>query len=224
MEINNLSELQTRWVALWNRIGFRENPEEQFARLEGSYSEPPRAYHNLVNVHQCLRQLDRVRHLADSAKALELALWFHDSIYDPQRHDNEERSAELAQEILFSKLHSPTAWEKSAQKVIPLLVREVKLLILATKHNAPPQGINASLIVDIDLSILGESVEAYDVFERQIAEEYRFVDKRSFAKGRAAVLRGFLERPYIYNTELFRQRFEANARKNLKCAIALLVT
>ena len=43
-----------------------------------------------------------------------------------------------------------------------------------------------------------------------------WVAEEDFQEGRANVLRGFLERPFIFSTELFRARYEQQARENIR--------
>jgi predicted metal-dependent HD superfamily phosphohydrolase len=133
---------------------------------------------------------------------VELALWFHDAIYDPRRYDNEELSAALAAETVSSFLSTTDT----------MALRE---LILATKHSAVPIDPDAALVVDIDLSILGRSKEIFDAYENGIREEYDWVPAKAFASGRASILKRFLERPRIYTHDFFFQRYESQARINL---------
>lgn len=63
--------------------------------LRGS-SEPHRKYHTLRDLDECCEKLDEVRALAQHPAEVELALWFHDAIYDVKRRDNEKKSADWA--------------------------------------------------------------------------------------------------------------------------------
>ena len=62
----------------------------------------------------------------------------------------------------------------------------------------------------------------YRQFERNVRSEYFFVRWPRYVAGRSAVLQGFLDRPRIYGTELFYQRYEAQARTNLSHALEAL--
>jgi predicted metal-dependent HD superfamily phosphohydrolase len=74
----------------------------------------------------------------------------------------------------------------------------------------------------MDLSILGAPKSAFDSYEAAVRREYAWVDDKAWRSGRAAVLRKFLARPRIFLTEAFRERFEAQARKNIARSIAAL--
>ena len=81
---------------------------------------------------------------------------------------------------------------------------------------------DAAFFLDMDLSILGAPQGAFDSYEAAVRREYAWVDDKAWRSGRAAVLEKFLARPQIFHTEAFRQRFEAQARKNIARSIAAL--
>jgi predicted metal-dependent HD superfamily phosphohydrolase len=173
------------------------------------YSEPHRCYHNLAHIEDCLGEFDRAKQLATDPTAVELAIWFHDAVYDPRAADNEERSAELAKDWL-SDVHASDA-----------LTDSVGRLILATKNHEASLHADAALLVDVDLSILGKPPEQFWEYERQIREEYAWVEKSVFAAKRAEILRRFLARERIYQTDIF-HRIEAQARANLRASVQRL--
>ena len=72
------------------------------------------------------------------------------------------------------------------------------------------------------LPILGADVATFDAYERAVREEYAFVDDAAFAKGRARVLRSFLDRDAIYGTTGGRALWEAAARANLERSLRAL--
>jgi len=89
-------------------------------------------------------------------------------------------------------------------------------------HLSPPTDSDPKLFADIDLSILGQAAAAFDEYERQVRVEYSWVPEPAFCAGRSAILRSFLERPSIYGTDFFREKYEAAARRNLSRSIARL--
>lgn len=188
---------------LWRRIGASGEPAPVFKLLQTHFSEKHRAYHNLKHINDCLDEFEVVRGRCDDADSVEFALWFHDVIYDPKAKDNEEQSAALA-------------WRVCGDVKLPAyFATRVRALILATKHTAEPQGNDARIIVDVDLSILGQSEATFDKYERNIRAEYTWVPEAQFRSGRAAILKGFLARPRIYSTEYFFDKYENAARANL---------
>jgi predicted metal-dependent HD superfamily phosphohydrolase len=206
--VNELSP--ERWEQLWRVAAERIPPPEYFQRLLTIYSEPHRRYHNQRHIADCLTEFDRVKSHAADPTAIELAIWFHDAIYDPRAADNEERSAELAKRWLK---------EFGASNAVADAVCQ---LVLATKHHDGSLHADAPLLVDVDLSILGQPPERFWKYERQIRAEYSWVEESMFASKRAEILEGFLARERIYRTGIFFQELEAQARKNLKASVQRL--
>jgi predicted metal-dependent HD superfamily phosphohydrolase len=199
---------KSRFEEMWRALGARSVAHEIVERLRTAYDEPHRAYHNATHISACLRLLDdpAVRALATHPAEVEAALWFHDAIYDTHASDNEERSAVLAEECLRRGGVAGDVASRIAEHV------------RATKSHIASSA-DGVLVIDIDLSILGESRTTFELFEEQIRREYSWVPPEQYAAGRIAVLRRFSERPEIYATPLFRARFEAPARANLIWAI-----
>src|SRR5678809_692845 len=81
-------------MALWRSAGTVE-PSGWYEQLTDAYAEPHRCYHTQQHIAECLEEFDEARHLARDPVAIELALWFHDAVYNPRAADNEEQSALL---------------------------------------------------------------------------------------------------------------------------------
>jgi len=198
-----MSQLE-RWSRFWGRLEADGNPEPVYRLLSDLYAEPQRAYHTLRHLTHCLDELEDARHLAEHPNDVEMALWFHDAIYDPKSKDNEQKSAELAQRIA-QEARLPEAFGT-----------RVAALILATRHHGLPEGADARLLVDIDLAILGRPRGEFDDYEANIRKEYLFVPWPEYRPARSAVLRSFLDRTAIYGTEFFQNKYESRAKANLE--------
>jgi predicted metal-dependent HD superfamily phosphohydrolase len=201
---------EVRWQELIGRCGGHADASDAYPRLLAAYQQPDRFYHNAAHIEDCLNWLDLSKSEAERPDEIELALWFHDAVYDSHASDNEERSA---------------AWAVTDLETVGIDVAvrtRVSDLILATKHKQPPISRDAELIVDIDLSILGRDWEAFSAYDRAIAEEYGWVPRDQYRAGRTAVLEGFLSRRTIFQTEFFRVRFEEQAKQNITAAISAL--
>lgn len=179
------------------------------AELCEMYSVEGRHYHTVQHIEDCLSKLNAVSD-CENREALQIAIWFHDAIYNPLRNDNEAESAKCADEWLTSIGAAPE------------LRGTVSRLIIATAHQTEPVSNDEKLIVDIDLSILGDSANDYDYYARNIRKEYAAFSDDDYAEGRQKVLRHFLERNSLYLTESSRKRFENQARQNLKSELARL--
>ena len=175
------------------------------ARLLACYAEPQRAYHTLQHLEECLVILDdaKTTGLITKPDLIEMALWFHDAVYDPQGSENEELSAKMAVEALGESVMS----------------REVVRLILLTKSHQPGEGPDDAWIIDIDLAIFAQPMERVLEYERQIRQEYAWVPEVVYVEKRAEILSGFLNRHHLYLTAWACERFEARARENLRALI-----
>ena len=170
-------------------------------RLLEKYSEPQRHYHDARHVLACLEALDSYPGKIENNNALELAIWYHDAIYDPKASDNEAQSA-----AYFRQEFQPFASG----------VEKVERLILATRHaETASENPDEALIADIDLGILGADPARYRIYAEDIRKEYAHVEDEAYQKGRAALLRSFLARKNIYNIRHFRKLLEDQARSNL---------
>lgn len=198
--------LRRHWEALWQTAGATP-AADLLPRLLTAWSEPQRQHHTLQHLGECLANFRTLAPVAAHPVAVGLALWFHDAIYELGCHDNEARSADWAQrEILAAGLPAT-------------LAAQVNDLILATCHNAVPTGIDAEVVVDIDLWILGAPPVRFDEYERQVRREYGHLPDEVFRQGRMAVLRQFLGRERIFSTTAFFALHEAQARENLARSI-----
>lgn len=195
---------QTRWTVLWARLGAAGDGTATFDLLAAAYGEPARAYHTAVHINDCLRELDHHRELAERPDEVEAAIWFHDAVYRPGSLENEHRSAELARDVLL-------------ESGVPAAVADrIAGLVLATRHASIPSEPDAALLCDIDLSILGRHPHVFDEFERRIRLEYTWVPEAVYRRARGEIMESFLRRRSIYQTALFRARYEAQARENLE--------
>ena len=184
--------------------------ESIYGLVQQKYSEKHRAYHNLSHLQFCLDLFEESHRQAADPDAVELALWYHDLFYDPQRHDNEMWSAAAA------------VTDGERLKVNYRLICKTKRLILATQHRKSSYEGDEAVIVDLDLAILGADREKFLAYEDGIRKEYSFVPVAIFKEKRAEILEGFLARKTIFNTPYFRKKFESKARENLRFSINLL--
>ncbi len=181
-----------------------------FERLVKAYGEPERAYHTMDHVLDCLDRLDESESPHADRDVVEMAIWFHDYVYDASRWDNEMRSAALAYlELMAAGVGYPT-------------LPRVPELIKMTAHAAQPAEPDGRLLCDIDLSILGGGDREFDDYQNAIRKEYAWVPEPEYRAGRSKVLSAFLGRARIYLTDDFHRRYEAAARRNLERALAAL--
>lgn len=198
-----------RWQKLWNRLGATGNGAKWYDVLTRAYSEQHRHYHNQQHIADCLAEFDPVRHLATKPDAVEFALWFHDVVYDSHAADNEEQSAAMAYRCLEA------AGRYSLQETVSALIMATKL------HHIT--DVNAAVMVDVDLTILGADEARFANYEADIRKEYAWVPEAVFNSKRAEILQRFLERQRLYATDVFANKYELQARRNLDRSIRLLM-
>ena len=192
---------RSRFDALWQRLGGEDH--RTFDELVQRYAETSRHYHTAEHVNECLKWFDDVRSLAADADELEAAIWFHDAVYVPGALDNERVSAIFAN-------------TSAVQAGIPeQAAARIARLVEDTDHRHKSGGADSRLLNDIDLSILGAEPARYRRYTADVRREFRRVPDVFFRRGRRRVLRGFLERDPIFETEVLRDRLERQARTNI---------
>ena len=185
----------SRWQLLIDSLSISSSlANPAWLDLCGRYNENGRFYHNLTHIEQMLDVVDSLSALVRDETAVQLAVWFHDIIYDPRANDNEAQSAAYAANVLHQ-------WQYPQ-------IEKVEWLILATKGDGTPMyDPDFAVLLDADLAVLGASPAKYDRYANAIRQEYAFVPDEAYRNGRSAVLRQFLDRPRIYQTEkMFAER------------------
>ena len=199
------------WQRLWGELGAAQANGGLMNQLVAAWGERHRQYHTLQHLRECLAHFEAASMLARRPAEVEMALWFHDAVYDPRRDDNEQRSADWARD----SIRAAGCDEQVAERV--------HALVIATKSRAAEgDDPDTQLLVDIDLAILGSAPARFDEYEQQVRREYGHVSDEAWREGRAKVLRSFLARPRIYATDAYRDALEARARENLSSSIAAL--
>jgi predicted metal-dependent HD superfamily phosphohydrolase len=198
--------LATRWHTLTAPLlPAAARREAEWQRLAAAYEAPGRHYHNLAHIESLL---DRVGKFSlQDAPMVELAIWFHDAVYDALRHDNEAQSADWALAFL-----AETSFEPARQARVADLIRRT------ANHTQPqpPHDADLLLFLDADLSILGAPEAAYWAYARQIRQEYQQVPDDLYRPGRRQVLARLLEAPVLFHTPALREELDAPARRNLQ--------
>ena len=203
-----MADLHRSWIRAWRGIGASDDATALRDAVLGAYAEPHRSYHTLQHLHECIDRFETCRDLAARPAEVEVALWFHDAVYDVLRADNERRSADWARDAAL------------AAGVPHDAAGRIDSLVMATRHATAPAGGDEQLLVDIDLAILGAGAARFAEYEEQIRREYAHVADAVFRSKRRAVLARFLAREAIYATPRLRAELEQRARANLSLAIA----
>ncbi|MFC4505879.1 MULTISPECIES: hypothetical protein [Streptomyces] len=188
------------------------DPAPYVDNLLARWQEPQRRYHTLVHLTAVLDHVDVLEEHADDPAAVRLAAWFHDAVYNPDRSENEERSARLAERAL-SEAGVPDARTAEVARLVRLTVT----------HAPADDDRDGQVLCDADLAILAAPPSAYAAYTAAVREEYHFVPNDAFRAGRAAILRQLLDLPRLFRTPYGKEEWEATARYNLRGELALLM-
>ncbi|MEU9226073.1 hypothetical protein AB0D40_17070 [Streptomyces massasporeus] len=175
------------------------------------WQEPQRRYHTVEHLTAVLDRVDELERYARDPDVVRLAAWFHDAVYLPDRSENEERSARLAERAL-AEAGVPDA--KTAE-----VARLVRLTVTHDPADDDPDG---QVLCDADLAILASPPSAYAAYTTAVREEYHFVPSDAFREGRAAILRQLLDLPRLFRTPHGATAWEATARYNLTAELEML--
>lgn len=138
------------------------------------------------------------------------SLYYHDIIYSPQNTDNEEKSAELAESRMKKACVSKDIIDTSINQII------------ATKTHLITSNEDTNYFTDIDLSILGQNWESYSEYCKNVRKEYAIYPSAVYDTGRKNLLNKFLAMERIFKTNIFFEKFEKQARINIKSELDCL--
>jgi predicted metal-dependent HD superfamily phosphohydrolase len=209
----DLDDLRDRFARALEsvRAGEGPDPAPYADNLLARWQEPQRRYHTLTHLTAVLDHADTLAEYADDPDLVRLAAWFHDAVYLPDRSENEERSARLAERAL------PEAGvPRAAAAEVARLVR------LTVTHDPSGNDRDGQVLCDADLAILAAPPSAYAAYTAAVREEYHFVPNNAFREGRSAVLRHLLELPRLFRTPYGEREWEATARYNLTSELEML--
>ncbi|TQN37671.1 putative metal-dependent HD superfamily phosphohydrolase [Blastococcus colisei] len=180
----------------------------EWAALVAAWSEPHRRYHDLAHLAAVLGLVGELGESADP-DAVRLAAWYHDVVYDPERADNEDVSAQRARAGLRGLVPEERLTEVE------------RLVLLTAGHDPEPGDANGAVLCDADLAVLASVPSAYAAYASAIRAEYAHLSDEEFTAGRASVLEHLLSLESLYRTPVA-QPWTATARANLSAELVLL--
>jgi predicted metal-dependent HD superfamily phosphohydrolase len=148
-----------------------------------AYSEPNRKYQTIEHIGSLLSQMEEHGHAVFDRDAVVLAMLFHDVVYDPLRHDNEEKSEAIAGERL-TFLGFPGG-----------VIAKVEQYIYATKHaqDFVKCDCDLAVLLDRDLSTLATAPAEYRTYAQVIRREYAHVPDERIDRDVGESSRGSLD-------------------------------
>ena len=198
-----------RFLELWARFGADEAwASALFDDMHVLYSTPGRYYHTPGHIEHCLGRKDEVAHLLDDADVVELAIWFHDVIYDMGGDENEELSAKYFLERAGDKMPADRA-----ERVVEH--------ILATIYPSEPKDDDARFVVDIDLSSFSLPWPQFLRDSVNVRRESTTSDPSEYAEKQQRFLEALSAAQPFFCTDYYLQRYEAQAQDNIRRILAL---
>lgn len=202
--------LEDSWVRATEFLNMPEKPVLRI-KLQRAYQEAQRKYHTTQHLLECIDLFEKNFRLTEHPGEVEMAIWFHDAIYETQKNSplsNEEQSALYAVDSL--------------RCLKPESLDRISRMILSTSHSVKPATNDEKLLLDIDLSILGAHPNRFKEYEAQIREEYSFVEPSLFKEKRLEILKMFHAKEKIFNLHVFDMEFGNQAKENLAESIRQL--
>lgn len=205
------------WMDFWNGIGLSNQTGcLAYDELKKKYSEKQRHYHTFEHIQSCLNFFKSAENEIYNKNAVLLAIYFHDSIYNPLSKTNEEESADYMFELI--EKYSLGSNNNRLNEALKL----AKKMILDTKNHHPSlekytdkEKNDVLIFLDIDMSILGSSVEKFAQYEKNVRKEYSVVDDKTFYHHRGKFLSELLN-INIFKTKLFSFYLEKKAKNNIE--------
>lgn len=210
----DVDALRTRWTRALEGVRYPAagpDPAPYADNMLARWQEPQRHYHTLAHLTAVLDHVDVLEKYATDPDVVRLAAWFHDAVYFPDRSENEERSARLAERAL------PEAGVPAARTA-----EVARLVRLTVTHDPADDDRDGQVLCDADLAILASPPSAYAAYTAAVREEYHFVPSDAFRTGRAAILRQLLDLPRLFRTPYGQAEWEATARYNLTSELEML--
>jgi predicted metal-dependent HD superfamily phosphohydrolase len=181
----------------------------EWAAVVAAWSEPHRRYHDLAHLAAVLGLVGELGGAAADLDAVRLAAWYHDVVYDPERSDNEQVSAQRARAGLRGLVTDERLDEVE------------RLVLLTAGHDPAPADTDGAVLCDADLAVLAAPPESYAAYASAVRLEYGHLSDQEFTSGRIAVLEHLLALPTLYRTEAARP-WTDTARANLTAELTLL--
>jgi predicted metal-dependent HD superfamily phosphohydrolase len=176
--------------------------EECFIFLKKSYSHRSRHYHNLEHLQFMFKELENSQTCPLCKNELVLSIFYHDIVYDATRKDNECKSAQVLEKHL-----SKTSFDN---------IQLCKDQIIATQHHEKSLiDPDTNLLIDLDLSILGQDKTTCKSYTGKVRKEYKMYPTFLYKPARKKAMLKFLEQDSIFKTEEFINKYESKARENI---------
>ncbi|MFH1589688.1 MAG: hypothetical protein ABIB43_03930 [archaeon] len=200
--------LYEHWKGLCSRTGIKD-ASLLYDKLKAAYESSKNGYHSLENhILPGLMDINDVIHMVEFPHALKFAWFLHDSVNVPGSKTNEEDSVSFAYDLLAN------------QGLNNYFLLMIGNNIIATDHfNVEPKTLDEKIIVSVDLAPLGLPPEEFDRNTALKRNEYKMYSDEEFKKRTIEICKYFLDKETIYPIKEFEDKYESQARENMKRVI-----
>ncbi len=189
------------------------NPSQKLQMAQqwlDAYQEKGRFYHNLSHIFNLIKLSEGLNLSQEWLYPFQLAIFYHDIVYNPVRKDNEAASAEIAL----------SHWQKMLSDED---MSQLQTYILSTAQHQNLNGkAETQLFLDLDLSVLAAPLDLYQLYCEGVRREYILsFDNEIYTRGRLDFLKKYAQREAFFYSPQF-EMLNSKARENINWEISFL--
>ena len=177
------------------------------------YAEQHRFYHKFDHIADMI--LLGKKHFKLSPQQY-LAIVFHDIVYNPKSHTNEEDSADHL--LVWAGFNCISLVGFIGGEDISTSIN----IIMDTKGHYYPTCEESREVLDLDLERLARPFQETQFFGDQIRKEFSHLTNKEWIAGRKQFFQHFLSVDPIFNTDYGRTNWEPKARQNVEMTLAMM--
>lgn len=214
-------DLEDRFYTLYER---NVNNAKIWTAIREHYTFDGRAYHTLGHLAQMFALLDTIKKQVPATmhRVVQLAIWFHDmdmgfegnTGVDEQYSINTMMKLHTTHAIDVARHHTTHGYNTLAiaASMIRCTINHTVDSPLLLKN--PDMKLATEIFLDLDMSILASSKEAFDKYEKNICLEYWRFEGDQYKQGRYLFIQRLLDKPQLFLSPAL-QHLEQPARDNL---------
>ena len=204
-----IASTHTAWDALCVRLRIsKPQCEHWWGTIRDAYEGPGRYYHTLQHLSDLLSQAKAHANSIQNLDAVELAIFFHDIVYDAKNGGGGKMERDSAEVFRAFEAQSRPSFA-AGDKVYDWIVAT------ASHRCSEDDERDKKLFMDMDMSILAAPRAEYARYAANVRREYAHFNELFWCWGRAKFLSASAasDTP-IFATEEYRATGEAAARRN----------
>lgn len=178
-------------------------PYEKLYKVIKDYANNRLAYHNWEHITEMFMIADNLG--IELSQAQNIAILYHDIVYDINRKDNEEQSASYMQR------------ELGETDIDDKVIKTASMIIMDTKHHIPTID-ESAIVIDLDMVHLSFDFDIFLYYRDKIRKEYSKISDKEFYQGENYFFENLLKQNKILFTKYFS---EEQLRQNLKQKILI---